>query len=102
MAITKLFLKTKPTCKVTFSLDANEVADASSVALVGDFNNWNPEETILKKRKDGGFSATLTLPVGETVKFRYLVDAERWINDPEADGYEYCAFADAGNSLLSL
>lgn len=38
MAIKKQFVKTKPVCKVTFSVAAKE---ADEVAVIGDFNNWN-------------------------------------------------------------
>ena len=38
MAIKKQYLKSKPVCKVTFSVPAKE---ATKVAVVGDFNEWN-------------------------------------------------------------
>ena len=41
MAIKKQFIKTKPVCKVTFSVVAKEASQAS---VVGDFNNWNVAE----------------------------------------------------------
>ncbi|MCC8193113.1 MAG: isoamylase early set domain-containing protein, partial [Deltaproteobacteria bacterium] len=59
MAIVKQFLKTKPECKVKFTLGAMEANNAESAALVGDFNNWDPKATPMKKRKDGGFSVTI-------------------------------------------
>lgn len=102
MAITKQFLKTKPECKVTFTLSAEEAGSAATAALVGDFNSWDTAATPMKKQKDGGFAATLTLPTGAASKFRYLLDGERWLNDSAADGYEYCSFASGENSLLSL
>ena len=46
MAIKKQFLKSKPICKVTFSVPAEE---ANNVVVVGDFNEWNTEATNLKK-----------------------------------------------------
>ena len=50
MAISKQYLKTKPVCKVTFTVPAKE---AKKVAVVGDFNNWNPKGSMLKKLKNG-------------------------------------------------
>ena len=102
MAIAKQFLKTKPECKVKFTLSAEEACNADAVALAGDFNSWDPAATPMKKQKDGGFTATITLPTGITSKFRYLLDGDRWINDSAADGYEYCSFAGGENSLLRL
>ena len=102
MAITKQFLKTKPECKVKFTLSAAEADNAETAALLGDFNSWDPAATPMKKQKDGGFSATLTLPTGFSSKFRYLLNGDRWVNDPAADSYEYCSFAGGENSVLNL
>jgi hypothetical protein len=41
----------------------------------------------MKRRKDGRFSVTLSLTAGQQYRFRYLVDGERWMNDPAADAY---------------
>jgi 1,4-alpha-glucan branching enzyme len=102
MAIAKQFLKTKPECKVTFTLSAEEAGNANTATLMGDFNSWDPAATPMKKQKDGGFAAAITLPTGFSSKFRYLLDGERWLNDAAADGYEYCPFAGEENSLLRL
>jgi 1,4-alpha-glucan branching enzyme len=98
MAIKKQFLKSKPVCKVTFSLAPEE---AKSVAVVGSFNEWNEKATPLKKLKNGTFKGTLDLESGNSYEFKYLVDGE-YINEPEADGVIWSDFAGADNSLLSL
>lgn len=102
MAITKQFLKTKPECKVKFTLTAEESGHADTVSLVGDFNEWDASITPMKKDKNGDFSATVSLPVGDSQKFRYFVNGDKWINDPEADGYQFCTFSGVDNSLLDL
>ena len=56
MAIKKQFLKSKPVCKVTFSFNEKT---ADSVSVVGSFNNWDTEHTVLKKLKNGSFKGTL-------------------------------------------
>jgi len=69
--------------KVTF-----EVADAghASVAVVGDFNDWDRNATPLKRRKkDGLFAASVTLDAGGRYEFRYCADGSNWFNDPDAD-----------------
>ena len=102
MAITKQVLKSKPECKVKFSLTTEEAGNAEQVALVGDFNSWDPAASPMKRLKNGDFTITLTLPVGSSNKFRYLADGNTWINDPQADAYEYCSFAQGDNSVLNL
>ena len=81
----KSYTKTGNSCRVTFKLPAD--VSAESAALVGDFNNWNPEANPMKKLKDGTFSTTVSLPAGESYRVRYLLDGERWENDGEADTY---------------
>ena len=58
MAISKQYLKSKPVCKVTFSIAAE---DANEVSLVGTFNNWDTKAEPLKKLKNGTFKGTLNL-----------------------------------------
>jgi len=98
MAIKKQYLKTKPVCKVTFSVPAEE---ANSVAVVGTFNDWNPEATELKKLKNGTFKGTLNLESKASYEFRYVVDGS-YINDEEADAFAWNDFAAAENGVLNL
>ncbi|GEC78936.1 isoamylase early set domain-containing protein [Flavobacterium aquatile] len=98
MAIKKQFIKTKPVCKVTFSLEAKE---ANTAAVIGDFNSWNPAEGELSKLKNGTFKATFELPKDNTFEFRYLVDGD-YVNDPEADSFRWNEFANAENSILEV
>lgn len=86
MSLTKKFLKKEPVCKVTFRLPA-EVAE--EVAILGDFNEWNPETavTMKKLKKDGSFKAELKFDLEQEVQFRYLLDGETWTNEEEADKF---------------
>ncbi|WP_128545822.1 isoamylase early set domain-containing protein [Larkinella soli] len=103
MALAKQYLKSKPTiCKVTFSLPADTVNGASSVALVGEFNGWNAEAAPLKKQKDGSYKTTLELPVGQEFQFRYLIDGDKWINDQEADKFVTSGVSSEDNSVVVL
>lgn len=81
MSITKKFLKSKPVCKVTFRLQADEVKKAKSASLVGDFNDWNPKREKMRKLKNGSFTTTLDLETGKNYEFRYVVDGNNWMND---------------------
>lgn len=98
MAIKKQYLKSKPVCKVTFTVPAEE---AKKVAVVGDFNNWNPKGSLLKKLKNGTFKGTFDLPSEQVFEFRYLIDGA-YVNEEAADRYQWNEFAGAENAVLEL
>lgn len=96
MAITKQYLKSKPVCKVTFSILAE---DAKKVGLIGSFNKWKP--TPLKKLKNGTFKGTVDLETGSSYEFKYVVDGA-FVNDDAADAYVWNDFAAADNSVVNV
>lgn len=98
MAIKKQFVKSKPVCKVSFTVQNKE---AKSVAVVGDFNNWNAEEGNLPKLKNGSFKATFEIPSSNSYEFRYFIDGV-FENEAEADAQKWNDFAGAENSVLVL
>ena len=101
MAIKKQFLKSKPVCKVTFSLPAEE---AKKVSVVGSFNEWNAKKAPLKKLKNGTFKATLDLEAGSSYEFKYVVDGV-YVNDDAADSYawnDYRLVANPADKLFIL
>lgn len=81
----KTYLKTGRSCRVTFQLPQD--VSAEEVALCGDFNDWSADSNPMQKRKDGNFSITISLTPGNSYRFRYLIDGERWENDWDADEY---------------
>ena len=103
MALEKQFLKSRPVCKVRFTIAAGDLHGASQASVVGEFNGWDPKATPMKPQKDGSLSAVLEIPSGREYRFRYyFTDKHRWMNEPHADGYEYCPFAASDNSLLNI
>ena len=98
MSIKKQFIKTKPVCKVTFSIEAKE---ASAVSVVGDFNNWSPVEGELSKLKNGTFKGVFDLPKDASYEFKYLIDGN-YVNDSEADSFQWNEFAGTGNGVLTV
>lgn len=68
--------------KVTFVLDGT--APDGPVAVVGDFNDWSPFTHVLRKRSNGSRSASVTVPAGGEVRFRYLASDGRWFDDEDA------------------
>ncbi|MBK8611175.1 MAG: isoamylase early set domain-containing protein [Chitinophagaceae bacterium] len=79
--IQKTYFKTKDYCKVKFSVAPE---NAETVEVVGLNSDWE-NAIILKKKKDGTFSADISLPKGTQQQFRYRVNKTEWINDTEAD-----------------
>jgi hypothetical protein len=66
-----------PNGGVTFALAAPA---ADRVALIGDFNDWNPEANPLR-RGDGQWSVTLRLKPGR-YRYSFVVDGSSWRADP--------------------
>lgn len=59
-------------------------ADAHTVSLVGDFNEWEKRATPLRSAKPGVWTAQVALPPGRH-EYAYVVDGKRWVADPAAD-----------------
>jgi len=98
MGIKKQFLKSKPVCKVTFTIAAKE---ANNAAVVGSFNDWNAQSSPLKKLKNGSFKGTIDLEANASHEFKYLIDGA-FVNEAEADGYAWNDYAGGENSLITL
>ena len=96
MPIKKHFVKTKPVCKVTFSVDAKTASQAS---VVGDFNNWNVAEGALSKLKNGTFKGVFDVTKDAAYEFKYVIDGV-FVNEPEADSFKWNAFAGNENGVL--
>jgi 1,4-alpha-glucan branching enzyme len=61
-----------------------EAPAAEAVALVGDFNQWNPHSHLLQKQADGGWLLRVELKHGHH-RYAYLVDGALTL-DPRAMG----------------
>lgn len=81
--LTKKFFKTKDEAEVTFEFDRSDV---TSVALYGDFTDWQAVEMKFNK-KTKSFKTKIRLPKGQTFHFRYLLNETEWENDYVADQY---------------
>lgn len=68
----KAYAKTGRACRVTFELHPE--SEVHTVALCGEFNDWNPTTHLMKRRKDGSFSLTLSLLGGQQYRFQYVLD----------------------------
>lgn len=95
--IQKTYFKTKDYCKVKFSFAPE---NAETVELLGLNSDWE-KGIILKKKKDGSFSAEVSLPKDSQHQFKYLVNKIEWLNDETADSQAANEFGGT-NSLLVL
>lgn len=82
--------------RVTFELPD----EGPSVGVAGDFNDWDPSATQLRKRS-GARRASVVLESGQRYSFRYRNSEGAWFNDPHAHGYQTNQFGDS-NSVIDL
>jgi hypothetical protein len=54
---------------------------ARRVALVGDFNGWDPAAAPMTRSDDGTWTATVSLAPGRHA-YAYVVDGATWVTDP--------------------
>lgn len=100
MSFSKKFLPKKGVYRISFVLPETSAVYAERVAIVGDFNHWNPYKNMMKKDKSGKFKATIELPIGKEYQFRYLIDFDRWENEWGADGLVKTPFDGIYNSAI--
>lgn len=101
MSIIKKFLPEKGICRVKFTLLNSVVKDATRIAIVGDFNLWQSDKNLMKRGKDGHFTARIDLPTGKVYQFRYLIDKYVWENEWEADGLVSTPYEETYNSVIN-
>lgn len=70
-------------CRVTFGFPGD--AQTTSISVLGEFNDWDPEKGKMKSKKSGNYELTVSLKPGASYRFRYLINGESWANDPDAD-----------------
>ncbi|SER00370.1 hypothetical protein SAMN05216188_10735 [Lentzea xinjiangensis] len=68
--------------RVTWALPRHE--PSGPVSVVGDFNDWTPGVTELRARSNGRRTATVVVPQGTTLRFRYLGSNGHWFDDEDA------------------
>lgn len=95
--IQKTYFKTKDYCKVKFSYPGN---NAEVVEILGLNSDW-VNAVAMKKKKDGSFTCDVSLPKNTRHEFKYRVDSEQWLNEPEADT-EVANVYGGSNSVILL
>jgi 1,4-alpha-glucan branching enzyme len=94
----KQFAKNSVECKVTFQIPAELLNGSKSASVAGEFNGWNAEANPVKITKGVG-SVSIALPVGKEFQYKFIIDGQRWENDPEADKYISNEYGEA-NSIV--
>ncbi len=82
---------------VRFALESK---NAKRVAIVGSFNQWDPEKDVLSgPDSDGMWEITIPIPEGR-YEYLFLINGEKWVLDPTV------LFVDDGlggkNSVVSI
>jgi hypothetical protein len=95
--VQKTYLKTKDYCKVKFTLN---IENAETVKIVGLNSDWQ-NSIVMSKKKDGSFACDVSLPKNTQHEFKYLINENLWINEPEADSENPNAFG-GSNSVIVL
>jgi 1,4-alpha-glucan branching enzyme len=96
----RTYTKDRSICKITFFLPKEAAPEARSVAVAGDFNNWDPHMCRMKKLKNGNYSLEVKLEAGNEYEFRYLIDDTRWENAWNADKYVWSPYGNCENSVI--
>ena len=71
--------------KIAFVLPGDHPYVKASV--VGTFNDWDAAANPLKKRRNGTYSAVVTLDKGKQYVYRYVSSDGVWFNADDADQY---------------
>lgn len=95
--VQKTYYKTKDFCKVKFTY---KDAQAETVEIFGLKNDWE-NGVPMSRKKDGTFTCEVSLPKNGEHEFKYRVNGEEWVNDPEADSQKPNEFG-GSNSVLVL
>lgn len=89
----------KPIACVTFTLP--DGIWATTIYLVGDFNDWNRHSHPLQHDGDNKWTLTIDLDLGHAYQFRYLCDCSHWLNDTQADAYVVNAYGSDNFVLIT-
>jgi hypothetical protein len=86
----KQYVRSRNVLKVTFEVPKSEMPEGVEIEtfhLVGEFNDWDPMATPMKRGKKGVFRTVVELEPERAYQFRYLVNGKHWCNEWHADGY---------------
>ena len=86
--------------EITFSMRA-DASQVKSIAVVGDFNDWDPTRNLLAdENNDGIWTVTLKLEPGR-YEYMFILDGQKWVPDPSAYRYVSDGFGNK-NAVLEI
>lgn len=86
--------------EITFSMRA-DASQIKSIAVVGDFNDWDPTRNLLTdENNDGIWTVTLKLEPGR-YEYMFILDGQKWVPDPSAYRYVSDGFGNK-NAVLEI
>ena len=94
--IQKTYFKTKDYCKVKFTFTGE---NAETVEILGLNSDWQ-NAVVMSKKKDGSFACDVSLPKNTEHEFKYRVNEQLWINEPEADSQKPNVFGGANSVIV--
>ncbi len=95
--VQKTYLKKKNICKVKFTLN---IEDAETVEILGLNSDWQ-HSIMMSRKKDGRFTCDVSLPKDTQHEFRYRVNENIWMNEPDADSESPNVFG-GSNSVIVI
>jgi hypothetical protein len=70
---------------VTFVIEPAPQHAGGAIAVVGDFNDWDPTRHEFTPGADGRWRVSVELHSGHRYAFRYLAENGEWFDEPDAD-----------------
>ena len=95
--VQKTYFKTKDYCKVRFSFNLD---NAETVEILGLNSDWQ-NAIVMSKKKDGTFTCDVSLPKNSQHEFKYRVNENEWVNEPQADSQNINEFG-GHNSVIVI
>ncbi|MFV2007368.1 MAG: hypothetical protein ACC667_07970 [Longimicrobiales bacterium] len=77
-----------------------EAPGAMSVALAGDFNDWETDIVLEDRNGDGVWTGRVPIQPG-IHKYMFVIDGTEWVTDPEAERYSDDGFGNR-NAVLAV
>ncbi|MFN0107495.1 MAG: S8 family serine peptidase [Blastocatellia bacterium] len=74
---------------------------ALSVALAGDFNDWNPAQSIFTKQQNGIWRLEVEMLPPGSYQYKFVVNNQSWLDDPN-NGLKLSDGHGGFNSLLHI
>ncbi len=92
----------EPASMVTLTVNMQNKDVTNGVFVAGDFQGWNPGSTPMTLMEDAYYSVTVIIPVGQTIKYKFVNNGNDWEDVPgccNQDGNRYFTVPDEDVSL---